>query len=420
MPAISGDTVAAGYADYQVRAFDLSDGSPAWQYELDTLPVAVVARPDSFIVSGPGRTERLSAADGTVVWSLGLGAGYGGELLVTANAAYLGSSEGEVAAFDPESGQLLWSVDPNPASAGAVVGRPGGLEGVLYAAFSDGVVVAIDATSGELIWTRDMGSALSAGPVVRSDGIYVATVDGHAAVLARGDGTVAGQSSIDAAFATDAIDTGSAVLWVASDASAYFTSYGNASVVSSKPGPIGASLAGQPALLGSLVLIPTASGNLQAIGLNSRSVWESALGLELRGGFARMGSVVVAAGSGGVLAGLVFDSDVALAPVFDASRARELPSDGRFRIRNRVAEFSFTASDSGIIEWTIRSEVEDDPVVLSILGDDGRTRAHNMGKVELEDSARAAVESGMEYHVRVERPYPDPLIELTLSSKILE
>jgi outer membrane protein assembly factor BamB len=87
---------------------------------------------------------------------------------------FAGGHNGEVTAFDAQTGRKVWSVKTDLVlSAGPAFG-----DGVLVFGTSDGELVALDATSGEQRWIQTIGSEVVAAPVIASGVIVLRTVDG--------------------------------------------------------------------------------------------------------------------------------------------------------------------------------------------------------------------------------------------------
>jgi len=87
---------------------------------------------------------------------------------------FAGGHNGEVAAFDAQTGRKVWSVKTDLVlAAGPAFG-----DGVLVFGTSDGELVALDATSGEQKWLQTVGSEVVAAPVIASGVIVLRTVDG--------------------------------------------------------------------------------------------------------------------------------------------------------------------------------------------------------------------------------------------------
>jgi len=88
---------------------------------------------------------------------------------------FAGGHNGEVTAFDAQTGHKVWSVKTDLVlAAGPAFG-----DGVLVFGTSEGELVALDATSGEQRWLQTIGSEVVAAPVIASGVVVLRTVDGR-------------------------------------------------------------------------------------------------------------------------------------------------------------------------------------------------------------------------------------------------
>jgi outer membrane protein assembly factor BamB len=113
-------------------------------------------------------------------WSAKLGKG--SELLRLAlspagdaERVYAASRDGNVSAFDPDSGRRVWRTELKvPLSAGPGVGG----ERVVVAS-SDGDLICLATEDGREIWRVDIAGESVASPLVRGDSVVVYTIDGR-------------------------------------------------------------------------------------------------------------------------------------------------------------------------------------------------------------------------------------------------
>jgi outer membrane protein assembly factor BamB len=88
---------------------------------------------------------------------------------------FAGAYDGQIAAFDAETGSKVWSVKTRlPLTAG-----PGYGDNLLVFGTSDGDLVAFDAASGEERWRQAIGSEVLAAPAIGANMVAVRTVDGR-------------------------------------------------------------------------------------------------------------------------------------------------------------------------------------------------------------------------------------------------
>lgn len=151
-PVIVNGTLYAGNHSGSTVALSLGGGERAWTTPVGALEAPWVAGGSVFLISDQNRLVRLDATDGSRIWEVEL-PGYverrrpnrrrdsayanhgpvlaGGRLIV-------GSSDGQIRAFDPTDGSLLESV----AVPGGVSAPPVVAEGTLYVVGGNGELFA--------------------------------------------------------------------------------------------------------------------------------------------------------------------------------------------------------------------------------------------------------------------------------------
>jgi outer membrane protein assembly factor BamB len=113
------------------------------------------------------------------LWSVGIGDGQGegGYRLrpaISGSTIYIASADGEVAAVDRNSGDVLWKVDIETALSGGV----GVYEEALFLGSSDGFVLKLDANSGALTWSVPVRGEILSPPQSNGNVVVVQTNDG--------------------------------------------------------------------------------------------------------------------------------------------------------------------------------------------------------------------------------------------------
>ncbi len=159
-PLVADGRVFVASRDGQVKAFEATSGTLAWQVELD----------DTTVLGGPGD---------------------GGELLLLGGDA-------QVIALDKSDGTERWRA---PVSS-EVLSRPVRIEDVVVVHAVDGQVTALKADSGERLWRYRQEVPLlslrgtSAPAVVGKDGVVVGFANAQVAALTLKDGHVAWQTAV--------------------------------------------------------------------------------------------------------------------------------------------------------------------------------------------------------------------------------
>jgi len=113
------------------------------------------------------------------LWSRGIGDGQGEGLYrlrpaISGQTIYVASVDGEVAAFDRNSGDTLWEVELETSLSGGV----GVYEDALLLGSSDGKVLKLDARSGELTWSVPVRGEILSPPQSNGKVVVVQTNDG--------------------------------------------------------------------------------------------------------------------------------------------------------------------------------------------------------------------------------------------------
>lgn len=100
------------------------------------------------------------------------------------NRLYAASYDGNVRAFDPQSGELIWETELELIlSAG-----PGVAEGLVVVIGYDGFLVALNAKDGTELWRTNIVGESIAKPLIKDDSIVVYTIDGRLRVFSTFDG----------------------------------------------------------------------------------------------------------------------------------------------------------------------------------------------------------------------------------------
>ena len=124
---------------------------------------------------------------GRLRWETGTIGTVSASPLLTTSEMVLGSFDGYLRAYDPDTGRQLWSVptrDHIYASAALLS------DGAIILPSADGTVYAVEPGSGAIRWAYDHGAPIRSSPAVDGeDHIYLGTGDGKLLVL-NGDGTL--------------------------------------------------------------------------------------------------------------------------------------------------------------------------------------------------------------------------------------
>jgi outer membrane protein assembly factor BamB len=99
---------------------------------------------------------------------------------------FAGGYDGQVASFDAETGDEVWSVKTElPLTAG-----PGFGDGLLAFGTADGDLLALDAATGQERWRQAIGSEVLAAPAIGSGVVVVRSIDGRLRGFSAANGSL--------------------------------------------------------------------------------------------------------------------------------------------------------------------------------------------------------------------------------------
>lgn len=164
-PAVVDGAIYVGVdasVNRRVQAFDAATGATLWTF--GTRNNALVRSSPSvvdgvvYIRTGDGFMNALDAATGKAIWSIAVseinGADNESSAAVVDSKVYL-SVEGGIEVLDAATGDILWQTACGFASSGQSASV---VDGVVYAgadlpAFGQGILCAVNADTGELLWS---------------------------------------------------------------------------------------------------------------------------------------------------------------------------------------------------------------------------------------------------------------------------
>jgi outer membrane protein assembly factor BamB len=125
------------------------------------------------------------------LWSTDTGGGTGKYLLklqpyIAADAIYVADYKGRLSAINRENGKTLWSVDTDLAVSAGVGG--GGSSGLLFLGTSNGELAAFWQKDGKPAWRKNLNTELLAPPAVDAGVVVARGVDGNLQAFAAGSG----------------------------------------------------------------------------------------------------------------------------------------------------------------------------------------------------------------------------------------
>lgn len=249
------------------------------------------------------------------------------EPVVADGKVFLTDADGEIHAFNAESGSRLWSVDPLPEDddGGDLGGGVAYWEGTLYATTGAAEVLALDPGTGEIRWRTRVTAPMRAGPTVAGGRVFVVSVDNQSHALSVDDG---------------------AILWSHQGLEETAGILGGAS----------------PAVDGPVVLVPHSSGELFALRTdNGRPLWSDGIAAARR------------------INAVAQLSDIRGHPVVDRGRVFAVSHSGRMaaidlRTGARIWDIDIGAMQTPWVAGNFIYVLTTDGHLLCVLRDSGRIR----------------------------------------------
>ncbi len=247
-PAVADGYVLVGCEDVRVRGIDRTTGVQSWELEVGGAVRGVAAEGQYAYFASAEPALYAVNADGTQIWRTALAGKVPAAPLVTEETVIVGSLAGSVSAFDRASGEPLWSVQAEDASAiyptpvmgpsSILVGddagrlhsiaRSGELlasmefdglvrepvavsEAVVVAGDSSGLVRRINPADMTEIWSCRLPEALAAPPMIVGNAVWCA-VGRRLVALDTEDGTTLKQR-VARALISDAVAAYDRIYW---------------------------------------------------------------------------------------------------------------------------------------------------------------------------------------------------------------
>ncbi len=209
-PQTNGDVVVLQTVDDKLIALDAETGERRWIYET-TLPVLTLrgtSTPvfvDGAVVAGfsNGILVSVNADDGIWRWEERVAVPQGrydidrvidvdGDLLVDNNLVLATSYQGNLMAFDAQTGRIVWGME-----ASSYHGMAQGF-GNLYISNDRSHVIAVRRNSDNIVWqNEELDLRQITAPTTFSNYIAVADFEGYVHLLSQIDGRIVGRTRVD-------------------------------------------------------------------------------------------------------------------------------------------------------------------------------------------------------------------------------
>ncbi|TKI06737.1 outer membrane protein assembly factor BamB [Martelella alba] len=200
--AAAGDKIYIGSEKATVYALNAADGTVAWQTKVAGEAVSMPVVSDGLVLihTGNGMLQALDQSDGTIKWTANLDMPpltlRGESSPATAfGAAIVGGDNGRVSAVLLAQGQMIWQQRISAAAGATEIARlndvnmtPVVVNNVVYAQAYNGNLAALNLRSGQIIWRREIGSVNDL--VVDGNRIYVVDQDDRVIALDTQGGVI--------------------------------------------------------------------------------------------------------------------------------------------------------------------------------------------------------------------------------------
>ena len=196
MPAFSGKTIFISNNDGAVGSYDQSSGEKNWNVQITPLSSGISAGFGVLVVAGSqGELICLSQSDGSIIWSINIGAEVLAQAAIDAKYVLIKTSSGELNAYSIDDGTKAWSYRSQlPALTLRGSSPPVIEEGIVYAAFDNGRLGAFQIDTGFLIWdgaisyvegTSELDNMIDAdaAPVLEGGLLFIANYQGQIAAF---------------------------------------------------------------------------------------------------------------------------------------------------------------------------------------------------------------------------------------------
>lgn len=198
-PVLDDDTLFVPFAssDEGIVAYDLRDGSTAWEASIGSVESApLLIGGKLYAATIAGRLFCLDKNTGTIIWMFTVPADRMPVAIHSSPASdgriiIFGCDDRKLYAVSADDGRLAWSVETK-----GFVSSPAIYSGKVYAGSADGSFYAVDIATGTLIWKTTIAGKTTS-PAVNNDGIYVGTSSGEMYCLNRESGATVWQTVLN-------------------------------------------------------------------------------------------------------------------------------------------------------------------------------------------------------------------------------
>jgi len=188
-PTVAGDMLIIGSCSGSLYALERTTGKPIWLYDtkMDGSVANFHGEPllhgERVIIptdSDPkGHLYSFDIASGDLLWKLPFSYGIASSPLLAGDRVIAVSSEGEVVAVEPKSGEVVWMEAPaGVLKASPFVPSPAHAAKRIFVADNVNRVFALDAATGATVWRTTLAGRPNTSLVVVGNSLVLGTVDG--------------------------------------------------------------------------------------------------------------------------------------------------------------------------------------------------------------------------------------------------
>jgi outer membrane protein assembly factor BamB len=179
-PVISGNLVIFLASNNVVYALDKDSGQQKWTYlrrELFNITVRGASKPalykgNAILGFSDGVVAALRVSDGKLIWERTLNLkkrfkDIDSPIVIEGNQAFATGFDDQVYCFNPESGDLIWTIDAGGVHAVTLT------DSLLFFATTDGRIIGANKNSGKIQWEYPLASGIATKPLLYKDILVV-------------------------------------------------------------------------------------------------------------------------------------------------------------------------------------------------------------------------------------------------------